>query len=109
MPADIRCLTCGESEALRGERNGDVIHVTCERCGETWPRDLNKRCDKCGDVLRPVPKVVAAPSRGNQKSIAGSMTVYVCPSCDKDLLERHLRSRSPIAPDEWSSNDSRTE
>jgi len=56
-----------------------------------------------------VPKVVAARSRGNQKSIAGTMTVYLCPNCDEDLLERHLRSRSPIAPDEWSLKDSRTE
>lgn len=105
MPADIRCLACGETEALKGERDGDEIQSTCERCGETWTRDLNKRCDSCGEVLRPVPKVVAARSRGNQKSIAGTLTVYLCPNCDGELLERHQRSRSPIAPDEWSSKD----
>lgn len=105
MPPEIRCVSCGETEALRGEREGDVIHITCGRCGERWVRDLDKRCDACGEVLRPVPKVVAARSRGNQKSIAGTFTVHLCPSCDRDELERLLRSRAPIAPEQWSVDE----
>lgn len=105
MPPEIRCIACGESEALRGEREGDVIHITCERCGERWARDLNKRCDTCGEVLRPVPKVVAARSRGTQKSIAGTMTVHLCPTCDRAALEQHLSSRSPIPPPECAADD----
>lgn len=105
MRADIRCPACGEAEALQGERQGDVIHVTCEGCGETWSRDPKRRCEECGDALRPVPRALAARSRGNQRSIAGTMTVFVCPTCDAEVLERYLRSRAPITPDEWSSGE----
>lgn len=105
MPAEIRCPACGESEALRGEPEDDSIRITCERCGESWIRGLERRCSSCSEVLRPVPKALMGRARGNQRSIAGTMTIHLCPNCDEGLLEKYLRTRAPIPPKQWSAKD----
>ena len=33
---ELTCDTCGTDDHLRGERDGDVIHITCEGCGASW-------------------------------------------------------------------------
>lgn len=100
MPFEIRCPGCGEEEALRGTREADTIRMRCEACGHTWERDVRPRCPTCGtEDLRPVPKAVTERARGLQRAIVGSVTVHLCPACDRELLERHQQSRAPLPPD----------
>lgn len=101
MPDDVRCPACGEEERVEGSREGELIRLACEACGHTWERDPRPRCPHCGtDDLRRVPKAVMGKARGEQRSIVGTVTVHLCPDCDRDLLDRHLRDRAPLPPDE---------
>lgn len=100
MPLDVKCPACGEQEKLRGTREGDLIGLVCESCDHRWSRDPRPRCPTCGSLdVRPVPKAVMEKGRGLQRSIVGTVTVHLCPECDRDAWERHQASRAPLLPD----------
>lgn len=99
---EIVCPSCGEAEELRGSRDGDLIIVTCERCGNRWERDPSPRCQTCGGAdLRQVPLAIVEKSRGTQLSIVGTRTIHLCVTCDKATLDRWHRNRpNPLMPDQ---------
>ena len=99
MP-DISCPSCGEEEDLNGTRRGDVIDIACGRCGEVWTRDPRPVCAGCGSTdLRAVPRIaVVEKVRGNQYSPVGTITDHLCPTCDRDELDDHHRTRGPLPP-----------
>ncbi len=101
MAPEIQCTVCGEREKLTGARTGELIHITCDACGHEWDRDPRGRCPGCGNTdLRAAPKAVVQKVRGNQISIVGTVTVHLCPDCDRDALDTHMRSGAPVPPDE---------
>ncbi len=104
---NITCPECGESEALRGTRRGEVIGVTCEACGAQWTRDLQPRCPQCGgNDLREVPLAIVERSRGTQLSIVGTRPIHLCEVCDAEALEHWQRNRpNPVMPDELPNVD----
>ena len=97
----IACPSCGERDALRGVRDGDLIAVRCETCGHGWERDPRPACPRCGGSdMRPVPKAIMQKARGNQRSITATVIVHLCGTCDAEAIEAHLRSGAPLMPDE---------
>lgn len=99
--ADIACANCGEDENLDGERDGDMISITCASCGLVWDRDLTPICDTCGsDQVRKAYRAIVDKSRGTQLSIQSMRLVYLCPECEPELLADYLASKSPLPPDE---------
>lgn len=101
MSNDILCPNCGVDDHLRGERRGELIHITCAACDLEWDRDPAPRCPTCGNTdLRPVPQAVWERSRGNQLSTVALRTIYLCPRCDAEVLQRHLDSGGPVPPKE---------
>ncbi len=101
MPDDLTCPHCSEAEELLGERDGDTITITCQRCGCVWDRDLTPVCPSCGreDVRRAFQAIVDK-SRGTQLSIQSMRVVYLCPDCDPVKLRTWLDSNTPLPPDE---------
>lgn len=101
MDDEIVCPRCGTDEHLRGERDGDVVHTTCDACELSWDRDLRPRCKTCGsEDVRGVPKPIVQKARGSQLSIIASTVVYLCPRCDADVWEQQRSSGSGLTPDE---------
>ena len=101
MGADIVCPSCGDDEHLRGEPHGDLIRIECTSCNLTWDRDPSPRCPTCASAdVRPVPQAVWEKSRGTQLSMVSMRTVYLCPACDRERLQRFLESSTPLPPDE---------
>ncbi len=99
--ADIACASCGEDENLDGERDGDKISITCANCGLVWDRDLRPVCTTCGSTeVRKAFQAIVDKSRGTQLSIQSMRLVYLCPTCEPDLLADYLASKSPLPPDE---------
>lgn len=83
----IECPECGETDDLRGERQDDVIGVTCGACGHAWTRDLNPRCPTCGgDDLLPITRAVVERSRGTQLSVTATANDHLCRSCDAEAV-----------------------
>lgn len=81
MPA-VTCPSCGETDDLAGERNGDTIVITCGACGTRWDRDTTERCKLCGSTdLASTPKPLWTSGRGDQRTPAGSRPAYACWSC----------------------------
>lgn len=101
MEDDLRCPTCATDEHLRGERDEDVIHITCDGCGASWDRDLRPRCPTCErtDVYAAA-QAVWEKARGSQLSIVSVRTVYLCPDCDPDRYQRVRESNTPLPPEE---------
>lgn len=98
---ELVCPSCGNDDHLSGERNGEVIHITCSACDLAWDRDLTPRCPDCGrDDVRAAAQAVWEKSRGTQMSIVSVSTVYLCPDCDAEKLERVRESNTPLPPDE---------
>ena len=99
---DIACPSCGEGEALRGQRSGDSIALTCETCGHAWDRDLTPRCPTCGGTdLQTVPLAILEKGRGTQLSVVGTRPIDLCTACDAETLSRYHRNRpNPLMPDE---------
>ena len=90
------CPTCGETERLRGQRDGDQIRVTCEACGHSWLRG-QLTCRTCGGhdiVHRPQP--MSRTPRGNQVAIVGWREVALCRSCDAEVAEESLGKNRPV-------------
>jgi predicted RNA-binding Zn-ribbon protein involved in translation (DUF1610 family) len=99
--SELICPTCGTDEHLSGTTNGDIIEITCSDCGVRWERDTTPRCPTCGSLdVRPTAKAMLDKSRGTQLSIMAIQVVYLCPTCDADVLARQLQSNSPLPPDE---------
>jgi predicted RNA-binding Zn-ribbon protein involved in translation (DUF1610 family) len=99
---EIACPSCGESDALRGERRDDSIRLTCDRCGNRWSRSLRPVCPKCGGPdLQTVPLAIVEKGRGTQLSVVGTRPINLCSGCDADVLVRYHRNRpNPLMPDE---------
>ncbi|MEX2440439.1 MAG: hypothetical protein WD739_11300 [Actinomycetota bacterium] len=101
MAADIQCPACGEDERLSGKRSGEIITITCERCGVAWERDPRATCPTCGGKdLVSAPRSVVEKVRGDQVTIVGYVRESLCRSCDADTLARLMRSRAPLPPAE---------
>lgn len=101
------CPACGETERLAGDRDGEVIHLRCERCGETWDRTPIPTCGHCsGTDMQAVPMAIVEKSRGTQLSVVGTRTVYLCSLCDASALEAYHRNRpNPLMPDQLPTVD----
>ena len=98
---DLICPACGEDTNLDGERCDELIHITCESCGQEWDRDPSPRCDRCdGSDMEAAIKAVVEKSRGSQLSIVATQVVHLCRSCDETILARYRVGRSPLMPDE---------
>lgn len=99
MEDDLTCPACGRDDDLSGERDGDLIHITCSACDLTWDRDLTPRCPSCGrQDVRGAAQAVWEKARGTQLSIVSVHTVYLCPDCDADKLARVRESNTPLPP-----------
>lgn len=97
----VACEVCGEEDDLTGQPEGAAIAVVCGRCGHRWVRDTTPSCRRCGrDDLQAVSRAVWERARGEQLSIVGSSTVYLCPGCDAAELEATDGGRHPQTPDE---------
>ncbi|MEM7275485.1 MAG: hypothetical protein AAF547_20585 [Actinomycetota bacterium] len=101
-PADrIACPTCGEEDDLAGERDGDLIQITCLRCDAVWHRDPQRRCPRCGaGDLYAAPVAVIEKSRGTQLSIVSTRSEYLCWVCDRDLIDAQRQSGTALMPDQ---------
>jgi hypothetical protein len=89
---NVSCPGCGETEELRGRRDGETIAVSCERCGTEWIRDpSNPSCARCGgDDIVTAPKALVEKSRGTQLSVLATTIVRFCRACDAEELEAYL-------------------
>jgi ribosomal protein L37AE/L43A len=98
---ELICPGCESDEDLSGERDGEVIRITCARCDLTWDRDLTPRCETCGRTdVRSAAQAVWEKSRGTQLSIVSVHTVHLCPDCDAEKLARVRESNTPLPPDD---------
>jgi hypothetical protein len=81
MASKIECPKCGETKNLKGERDGQVITITCHTCEHSWVRDPDV-CPSCGQrkiVRRRMPLYQKA--RGTQQSIIGYSVARDCRAC----------------------------
>ncbi|MEO1064247.1 MAG: hypothetical protein AAFZ07_22735 [Actinomycetota bacterium] len=100
MDDELICPVCEFDDELRGERDDDVIHVTCERCDVTWVRDLTPRCPTCGSTdVWATAQAVWEKARGSQLSIVSVRPVNVCPTCEPETARRVMNSNTPLPPD----------
>lgn len=104
------CPACGETEQLKGRRDGDSINLQCLACGEHWDRNVSPTCSRCGgDDMQAVPKAIVEKSRGTQLSVVGTRTVHLCSICDAETLEIYHRNRpNPLMPDQLPTVDGST-
>jgi ribosomal protein L37E len=80
-PRDIHCRVCGARKGLKGERDGDVIHITCGSCGNEWDRHPDT-CAACGErALVSIRVPLLQKARGTQQSIIGYGIAQRCTSC----------------------------
>lgn len=79
----FECPSCGERKQLRGKRDGDVVHVTCQACKHQWTHDP-WRCSRCGGSLEAVRRPLLQKARGTQQSIIGYSMLKHCPQCDPE-------------------------
>ncbi|HEX9696806.1 MAG TPA: hypothetical protein VGB64_10910 [Actinomycetota bacterium] len=98
---DIACPACGEQDRIRGARDGEAITITCERCDTAWTRDPRPTCPSCGGTdLIETPKAVAEKVRGDQMSIVGYTSVYLCRVCDATTIDELAKSKAALPPDD---------
>lgn len=98
---EIACPACAETERLAGERDDQLIKITCQACDTVWHRDPRRRCPRCdsGD-LYPAPVAVIEKSRGTQLSIVSTRSEYLCWTCDRDLIDAQRQSGTALMPDQ---------
>jgi hypothetical protein len=87
----IVCPECGEDDDLRGKRDGDLIHLTCEICTHTWDRNLKPTCLNCsadGEDLsfRPIP--MFSKGRGTMMTPTGLRDSWDCDTCGQSDCTR---------------------
>ncbi|MGB0872215.1 MAG: hypothetical protein ACPGWS_01600 [Solirubrobacterales bacterium] len=84
----IECPSCGADKGLKGKREGnregDVVNVTCGSCGHEFVHDPWE-CAKCGGRLDAVRRPLLQKARGTQQSIIGYNVLKVCPVCDPEI------------------------
>lgn len=101
MSDDLLCPNCDSDDHLTGQPHGDLIRISCSACRLEWDRDPAPRCLTCGGSdVRAVPQAVVEKARGTQLSIIAMRAVYLCNTCDAELLRRQLQTNSPLPPDE---------
>lgn len=108
MAIEIECPICGETDDLRGDRQGDTIIITCDSCGQSWDRPTTPVCPKCdGTDLQAVPLAIVEKSRGTQLSVVGIRIVHLCYQCEADSIRRWQDNRpNPLLPEELPTVDS---
>lgn len=101
MVDEIACPSCGETENLDGERQDELIEITCGSCDTLWQRDPTRRCPRCdaGDLYA-APVAVIEKSRGTQLSIVSTRSEYLCWVCDRDLIDAQRQSGTALMPDQ---------
>ena len=105
-PDEIACPQCGETDDLAGERDGDLIHITCGSCATEWDRDPRVSCPRCGSTdLYAAPVAVIEKSRGTQLSIVSTTSEHLCWRCDRDLIDQQRRSGTALMPDQLPTLD----
>lgn len=94
---ELTCLRCETDEHLVGAADGELIRITCTKCGLAWERDPSPRCMICGhDEVRTVAEPVIEKARGTQLSIVGVTTTHYCHACYKShYLTRDFRHIPP--------------
>ncbi len=103
---DIACPNCGEIDDLVGERDGDLIHITCGSCDTGWDRDPRASCPRCGSTdIYAAPVAVIEKSRGTQLSIVSTTAENLCWHCDRDLIDQQRRSGTALMPDQLPTLD----
>ncbi len=101
----IACPTCGEADDLSGNREDELILITCGSCDTRWYRDPRRRCHRCGaGDLYAAPVAVVEKSRGTQLSIVSTTSDYLCWSCDRDLIDAQRQSGTALMPDRLPTN-----
>ena len=88
---NVVCPSCGEDDKLRGKRDGDLIHLTCEACAHTWDRDTKPTCFNCGahgETLnyRPIP--IFMKGRGLMQTPTGEKDAWDCDGCGQSNCTR---------------------
>ncbi|HUG64679.1 MAG TPA: zinc ribbon domain-containing protein [Gaiellaceae bacterium] len=80
----LECPACGESDELRGRKEGALILVHCDTCGHEWPRDPDvcPRCESRAIVDRREPMFQKA--RGTQQSIIAFRIIHECGRCGNE-------------------------
>jgi DNA-directed RNA polymerase subunit RPC12/RpoP len=100
-PDEIVCPDCGEHDDLTGERQDELIEITCGVCACRWQRDPERRCPRCGaGDLYAAPVAVIEKSRGSQLSIVSTRSEYLCWTCDRDLIDDQRQSGTALMPDQ---------
>ena len=94
------CPNCGETEKLRGDRQGDVIRLSCLACRSEWDRNLKPTCQKCGSTdMQQVPLAILEKGRGTQLSVVGTRPIHLCSDCDAETLRSYHQNRpNPLMP-----------
>lgn len=96
MTPPYQCPHCKETDALRGDRDGDAITVTCLSCGERWARGA-PRCRTCAgvDVVTALQAMSRHP-RGNQLAIVGRREILLCRRCDAEVVADWVGRNRPV-------------
>ena len=91
----VQCPTCGEDDALVGERADERLLLRCESCDTRWDRDTVPRCRLCDseDVEGIPTSTLREAGRGDQWAPSGVRLVYYCWACQGD----DVTSSSPKA------------
>lgn len=98
---ELICPVCQDDEELTGSRDGDIIHITCARCGASWDRNLKPSCPECGETdLWVTAEAIWEKARGSQLSIVSVKPVYVCPDCEPERFEQVRQTNTPLPPPE---------
>lgn len=105
---EIVCPYCGEPDDLAGEREGELIRITCGACDTVWDRDPRVTCPRCGSTdTYAAPVAVIEKSRGTQLSIVSTTAEHLCWRCDRDLIDQQRRSGTALMPDQLPTLDAR--
>ena len=110
MPDDTVCPNCGTDDHVTGERDGDLIQLSCSACNTRWARDPSPRCPTCGGAdMELVPQAVVEKSRGTQLSISFINMVPLCRVCDATAIATQRQTNVPLAAAESPVLDPETD
>jgi hypothetical protein len=96
----VACPACGEDEEVSGQRRGDGIALTCDRCGEVWDRDLRLVCRLCGseDIEGIHTSTLEEAGRAGVRTPSGIRLVYYCWSCRGNEVRSTTPDPGPHPP-----------